>query len=65
MKTIQVGVFTHDRGPGRKPLITAYTTWFNAAWENCCLHDVDAKNGTEAKKIAISDHKAKCLKVKS
>ena len=60
MKAIRVAVFTHDR-PGRKPMITAYTYWYNPSWEGCCLHEVTAENGTQAKRMAIADHKARCL----
>jgi hypothetical protein len=35
MKT--VAVFQHERGPGRKPLIMAYTRDYNPAWEGCCF----------------------------
>ena len=52
-----VAVFQHERGPGRKPLVTAYTRDFNPAWEGCCLHRVDAENGTRAKALAIAEHK--------
>jgi hypothetical protein len=57
---ISVGVFTDESERG--PRCRAYTTWFNPIWENCCEHLVEAKNGTEAKKIAIKEHKEKCLK---
>lgn len=59
---IRVAVFTHER-EGRKPIITAYTLWYDPSW-NPCMHDVPAKNGAEAKKRAIADHKARCLGAK-
>lgn len=61
---IKVGVFTHYSANKKRrlPRVHAYTIWFNPSWEGCCMHEVDACNGTEAKKIAIADHKARCLK---
>jgi hypothetical protein len=59
-KLFQVGVFTEFRD-GRKPLISAYTTWFNPEWEGCCVHGIRANSGAEAKKMAIEDHKKRCL----
>jgi len=60
VKSFEVGVFTHER-PGRKPLVTAYTTWYNPEWKGCCVHKIDAENGTEAKKLAIRDHRNLCM----
>jgi hypothetical protein len=50
-KKFRVGVFTEQRARG--PSYRAYTTWFNPAWEGCRVFEVDATNGTEAKRMAI------------
>ena len=55
---ITVAVFSHVGK--RKVLYTAYTRWFSQDWHGCCIHKVDAVNGTQAKKLAIQEHKAKC-----
>lgn len=58
-KEIKVGVF-----PFRETSTTrfnAYTTWYNPEWKGCCEHTVSAVNGTEAKKLAIQEHKERCL----
>lgn len=52
-----VAVFQHERGPGRKPLVTAYTRDYNPSWDGCCMHLVRAENGTQAKREAIALHK--------
>ena len=56
-KEFTVATFVHNRGPGRKPLVTAYTRDFNPSWEGCKLYEVYADSGTEAKKIAIACRK--------
>jgi len=53
-------VFGDVRASG-KPLYMAYTTWYNPQWKGCCEHEVEAVNGTEAKKIAVEEHKKHCL----
>jgi len=58
--TFNVGVFDDPSHPRRKP--TAYTTYYNPSWSDCCMHEVIAINGTEAKKIAIAEHIAVCRK---
>jgi hypothetical protein len=60
VKTFKVGVFEFQRK--RRVGLTAYTTWFSTAWNGCCLHQVDAINGTEAKRLAMTQHRAKCMK---
>lgn len=60
MKEFSIGVFTEWRN-GRKPKISAYSTWYNPDWKGCCVHKVSADTGTEAKKMAIEDHKRKCM----
>ena len=37
---------------------SAYTCWYNPSWPGCCLHEVNAQNGTAAKKIALTECKA-------
>lgn len=51
MKIFKIGVFT-EKGP-RKRKYRAYTTYYNPSWEGCRVVNVEAKNGTEAKKKAI------------
>ena len=55
--TFVVAVFQHNRGRGRKPLLTAYTRYYNTSWDGCCMHLVRAENGTQAKREAIGSHK--------
>jgi len=47
MRKFKVAVFRH----GNKYM--AYTKWYSESWDGCRIYYVDAKNGTEAKKIAI------------
>ena len=61
MKEFKVGVFEEQRSIA----IRAYTMWFNPKWDGCCLHRVQAENGTAAKKLAIAEHRATCMKAKS
>lgn len=58
MKTFTVGVFEQHEHPTRKPM--AYTRWYNPAWFGCCEHEVEAVNGTDAKKLAIAEHVNRC-----
>ncbi len=55
---IKVGVFC-DRADGKG--CRAYTMWYDSSWKNCCEHVMRAKNGTEAKKLAIAEHKDMCI----
>jgi hypothetical protein len=58
---MEVAVFGY---PGKKAGVTrcnAYTRIYNPEWKGCCLHQVDAPSGTEAKRLAIAEHRAKCL----
>jgi hypothetical protein len=57
-KLIKVGVFPNDEGSSG---YRAYTTWYNPQWPGCCEHEVEAVNGTEAKKLAIQEHKERCV----
>ena len=54
----KVGVFPLTSK--RVPRFTAYTMWYNPTWKDCCEHVVRAENGTEAKKLAIAEHKNDC-----
>jgi hypothetical protein len=63
---MRVNVYTHERTDGRgnrvnrPPLVLAYTRYQG---EGACVHDVrGVTNGTEAKRMAIKDHRANCLK---
>jgi hypothetical protein len=57
-KRITVGVFPFsETKPNR---FNAYTTWYNSSWKGCCEHTVEAVNGTEAKELAIQEHKDNC-----
>jgi hypothetical protein len=58
LKLIKVGVFPFDE---RNTRFSAYTTWYNPQWKGCCEHKVEALNGTEAKKLAIAEHKERCV----
>lgn len=56
---IEVYVYTHPEGrPEGNPLILAYTRYFT---HDACVHSVNAKNGTQAKRLAINDHRLRCL----
>lgn len=56
MKRFKVMTFRTDR-EGKKPQYDAYTTWANPEWKGCVVIEVEAKNGTEAKKQAIAERK--------
>lgn len=56
LKSFRVGVFT-DVG-ARGPRYRAYTTWYSPDWLNCQVVEVAARNGTEAKKLAIAQVRA-------
>jgi hypothetical protein len=54
MATKRIKVYTfYEERPGRAPRVSAYTMWVNPTWPGCKTIEVDAINGTEAKKIAI------------
>lgn len=57
LKLINVGVFPPDEG---SRTYMAYTLWYNPQWPRCREHEVEAVKGTEAKKIAIREHKERC-----
>jgi hypothetical protein len=54
MKTFRVGTFVAE-GSVR---VHAYTTWYNRGWSGCIEYDVEAANGTEAKKVATKLRRA-------
>lgn len=60
MKDFTVAVFPWERPVGFKPRFNAYTLWYNPEWKGCCLHPVNAENGTAAKKQALKEHKERC-----
>ncbi len=55
MRQFRVGVFEHQ-GTHRVRL-EAYTVWFSPDWPGCCVHHVEATNGTIAKRIAKDQHR--------
>jgi hypothetical protein len=57
-KAVKVGVFPPDADTR---FYRAYTRWYNPQWKGCCEHTVEAVNGTAAKKLAIEEHKERCL----
>lgn len=57
LKLIKVGVFPPDDDCRS---YRAYTRYYNTAWPGCCEHEVEAVNGTEAKEIAVKEHKERC-----
>ena len=59
MTIFTVGVFAPVK-VGQKYL--AYLSLYNPAWPGCCLHKVEAPNGTRAKIEAINQHKKTCVK---
>lgn len=54
---ITVGICELEKGKHGSPLI-AYTRYILPGQ---CIHEVEAENGTEAKKIAIEEHRKKCM----
>lgn len=50
---MKVATFFHgDYADPKISKIMAYTSWYNPAWSGCVMYDVEAKNGTEAKRKA-------------
>jgi hypothetical protein len=43
---------------GRAPIVMAYTTWANPAWDGCITYEIEAATGAEAKRIAIARRRA-------
>lgn len=58
MRIYTVGVFAPIR---RGERYYAYLQRYNPTWPGCCVHKVEAPNGTRAKIEAIAQHKEKCL----
>lgn len=52
LRQFRVGVFADGGARFR-----AYTVWFDETWKGCCVHVVSAVNGTQAKKLAIEEHR--------
>jgi hypothetical protein len=47
--------------PGkRKTRLLAYTQWYPPEAQ-ICMHHVHATSGAEAKKLAMAEHRAKCM----
>lgn len=57
---IKIAVFEHQRKKSIR--LHAYSRDYNSQWKGYCEHIVEAKNGTEAKKIAKKEHREKCMK---
>lgn len=57
MKSFRVATFVNERPSGTR-YWNAYTRDYNESWSGCRMYTVLAKNGTEAKRIAISLRKA-------
>lgn len=57
---IKVAVATIPRGPGRKPALLGYAMWASGS---CCVHYVEAANGTHAKSLAIAEHRERCMSI--
>jgi hypothetical protein len=58
---IRVYVYTHHEvngRPRRVPMVLTYTTYQT---EGACIHDVEARNGYEAKRVALREHRTRCL----
>ena len=47
------------REHGRR-YVNAYLRDYNEQWPGCCIHHVAAKNGRDAKRIAIRQHNDVC-----
>jgi hypothetical protein len=60
MKSFRVGVFEIEQG--RRTVLLAYTREYSPSQQGCCLHSVEATNGTEAKRAAIAEHRERCMK---
>jgi hypothetical protein len=63
MFQFHVGVFEHPKK--RSVMLMAYTRDYNPQWSGCCLHEVEAPNGSEAKRIAMAEHRERCMAVKA
>jgi hypothetical protein len=55
-----VAVFQHDGKRG--PRFNAYTSLYNPQWPGCCLHhEVPGVDSRDAKKLAIAEHRERCM----
>ena len=52
MTIFDVAVFVQEREKGKVPMITAYTIWYSEDWPGYNKIQLEARNGTEAKKLA-------------
>jgi hypothetical protein len=59
MPVFTVGVFEHPKK--RVTSLMAYTRWYSTAWDGCCTHTVEARNGTIAKEAAKAEHRSRCM----
>lgn len=57
---ITVGVFTREGKRGGKQF-SAYSRDYNPEWPGCCEHLVPEESRKDAKKIAVAEHRARCL----
>lgn len=53
MKLYTVGTFYDGRDPSLAKSYTAYLMWYNPSWDGCVQVTIDAKNGTQAKRLAV------------
>lgn len=57
MKRIKVGTYYRPEERSGRPVrashINAYTYWYNTNWPGCVEYEVEAANGTEAKRVAV------------
>ncbi len=48
--------------PGKKKTrLLAYTQWYSPDSKSVCMHHVHASTGAEAKRMAMAEHRAKCM----
>lgn len=58
-RLFKVGVFEHPRKKSIQ--LAAYTRYYNPSWEGCCEHEIVASSGSDAKRIAMQDHRRVCM----
>ena len=56
MKVIKVAVF-YSSDPGLRVHWSAYTRDYNSSCSECCMHEVTALGGKQAKKLVIEECK--------
>lgn len=52
---IKVGVFPSGNR------YRAYTCWYKADWGGCCEHLIPVEQRKDARKLAIAEHKERCV----